>query len=105
VRIFSRGDPAGADAAAIDRVAAVSAALVAEPEPGARLDAAPNQPEQRLAIVQPPVSRGSSRSARPAAFMLLEEIISAHVSLLFPGSRSGNAPPFVSRATPSSSRR
>ena len=51
-----------------------------------RLDAAPNRTEQRLAIVQVPA--GLPRLVplgEPGAFMLLEEIISAHVSLLFPG--------------------
>jgi polyphosphate kinase len=51
-----------------------------------RLDAAPNQTQQRLAIVQVPA--GLPRLVplgEPGAFMLLEEIISAHVSLLFPG--------------------
>ena len=51
-----------------------------------RLDAAPNETQQRLAIVQVPA--GLARLVplgEPGAFMLLEEIISAHVSLLFPG--------------------
>jgi len=51
-----------------------------------RLDAAPNQTAQRFAIVQVPA--GLARLvplAEPGAFMLLEEIISGHASLLFPG--------------------
>jgi polyphosphate kinase len=51
-----------------------------------RLDAAAGDSEQRLAVVQVPP--GLSRLVplnEPGAFVLLEEVVLAHVSLLFPG--------------------
>jgi polyphosphate kinase len=51
-----------------------------------RLDAAPGETEQRLAIVQvPPGLARLVPLSEPGSFMLLEEIVSAHIGLLFPG--------------------
>jgi polyphosphate kinase len=51
-----------------------------------RLDAAPGRTERRLAIVQVPlVLTRLVAIAKPGVFVLLEEVISAHLPLLFPG--------------------
>jgi polyphosphate kinase len=51
-----------------------------------RLDPAPGETEQRLAIVQvPPRLARLVPLAEPGSFVLLEAIVSAHISLLFPG--------------------
>jgi polyphosphate kinase len=51
-----------------------------------RLDAAPGETERRLAIVQVPlVLTRLLPVAKPGVFVLLEEVISAHLPQLFPG--------------------
>jgi polyphosphate kinase len=55
---------------------------------GLRLEAAAGESEPRLAIVQvPPGLARLVPFGGPSAFVLLESIVSAHVSLLFPGQR------------------
>jgi polyphosphate kinase len=55
---------------------------------GLRLDAAAGESEPRLAIVQvPPGLARLVPIGEPLSFVLLESIVSAHVSLLFPGQR------------------
>jgi polyphosphate kinase len=51
-----------------------------------QLDAAPGEDDRRLAMVQvPPGLTRLVSVGEPGTFVLLEEIISAHLSLLFPG--------------------
>ena len=88
-RLLPRGGAAGADAAGDRRLAAVSAAVVAQPQPRAAARCRRRaRREQRLAIVQvPPASRGWSRSPTPtaSAFVLLEESSARTCAQLFPG--------------------
>ena len=88
-RILSRAGAAGADAAGDRHVASVSAALVAQPQPRAAArrragrDRAP--PRDRSGAAGPDAARARSPSPAAFNFVLLEEIISAHLPSLFPG--------------------
>ena len=79
----------GADAAGDRRVAAVSAALVAQPQPGAAARTPrPGETEQRLAIVQvPPGLTRLVQLAEPGTFASSCSRTSsrAHLAQLFPG--------------------
>ncbi len=86
--VLPRGRAAGADAAGDRLVAPVPAALVAEPQPrAAPRGARPRRPAASPSCRSRPASRVWSRSPSAAAFVLLEEIVRAHLAELFPGQR------------------
>ena len=103
-RVLPGRRASGPDAARDRRLPAVSAALLAQPQPraAARGRARRDRGTARHRPGAVGLSRAWCRSPSPATFVLLEDIIAAHLPQLFPGPadpgvgrRSG------SRATPS----